>query len=423
MNDAPAEGFVARKAALSLLIGVFQDAISLSDQDRTLSRLAPPERAEALRLATDTLRNLIPADALIARFAQRRPPEPARTALRLGTVAIAGGAAAHGVVNALVSAIRTHPRGRRQTGLVNAVLRRVGEAASQEGLPDKAFRLPKTFRDPLVETYSRRRVEAMERVFRLRPPTDLTLRDPSQAATWAKRLEAQILPTGSLRLSGSRTISRLDGFETGDWWVQDAAAALPVLALGDVTGKTVLDLCAAPGGKTMQLAAAGADVTAIDAVPQRMTRVSENLERTRLQAKIVTADLTEWEPPAPADAILLDAPCSATGTVRRHPELPFIRPVPDPGLPQLQATLLSRAAGWLKPGGRLVFATCSLLPEEGEAHLTTATDAGLEPVEIRIPGTEPDWSPAPGTLRLTPEFWAKEGGMDGFFIAAFTRPA
>lgn len=408
---------------MQLLIGVFQDALSLAEQERVTARLAAPERAEALRLAADTLRNLAPADALIARFAQKRPQEPARTVLRLGAVAMTGGAAPHGVVNALVSAIRSYPRGRHQSGLVNAVLRKIGEVAGGDGLPDKAYRLPKTFRDPLVETYSRRRVEAMERIFRQRPPVDLTLRDPTKAKSWADRLGAVVLPTGSLRLTGASAISRLDGYESGDWWVQDAAAALPVKALGAVAGKSVLDLCAAPGGKTMQLAAAGAKVTAVDAASDRINRLNENLSRTGLSASVINADIADWTPPEPVDAILLDAPCSATGTVRRHPELPYIRPVADPRLPDLQRSLLARAATWLKPGGRLVFATCSLLREEGEDHLEALEQAGLTPALISFDGCEDCWSSAPGTLRLTPEIWASQGGMDGFFIAAFERPS
>jgi 16S rRNA (cytosine967-C5)-methyltransferase len=219
-------------------------------------------------------------------------------------------------------------------------------------------------------------------------------------------------------------VSTLPGYAEGHWWVQDAAAALAVPMLGDVRGLRVLDLCAAPGGKTLQLAAGGADVTALDISGPRMARVAENLARTGLAAQLVTADALHWEPDALFDAVLLDAPCSATGTIRRHPDLPFIKDGSEiPGLVTLQAHLLDRALTFLKPGGRLVYVTCSLLPDEGEAQLTAALQRhpDLRVIHPVLSGVPAGWTSPEGGLRLRPDYWADQGGMDGFFMACLTR--
>ena len=411
-------GVPARRAAMELLLGVFREGLSFSDQEARLAKLAPAERAAARRLAVETVRNLPGVDAMVGRFAKKKPPEPVRSALRLGVWEMAGeGAAAHGVVNALVSVLRKHPKGRHHAGMANAVLRQVGEVAA-EGLPKVAPVVAEPLGGALIEDYGAEKAAAMAAVFAQRPPLDITLKG-ADAGDWAARLGAELLPTGSLRLAaGGGAVSGLTGFEAGDWWVQDAAAAVPALALGPVEGLAVLDLCAAPGGKTMQLAARGADVTAVDASAARMMRLEQNLARTKLKAKSVVADLMDWAPEGPVDAILLDAPCSATGTLRRHPELPHIRDGFDPSLLETQAALLERAAGWLKPGGKLVYATCSLLPEEGEAHLDAAGHFGLELAPFEVPGLD---GATEGWMRLTPDIWAERGGMDGFFIAAFTK--
>ena len=205
--------------------------------------------------------------------------------------------------------------------------------------------------------------------------------------------------------------------------MQDAAAALPARLLAPDPGARVLDLCAAPGGKTAQLAAMGAAVTALDISGPRMGRVAENLQRLGLSAELIVTDALHWQPEAPFDAILLDAPCSASGTIRRHPDLPFAKDGSDLALlTALQSQLLDRALGWLKPGGRLVYATCSLLPEEGEHQLTAALSRhpGLRVLPASLPGLDPDWTTPQGALRLRPDYWADLGGMDGFFIVALT---
>jgi len=408
-----AEGVVARATAVAILDGVLGDGRMLSDFSG--DGLAPADRARALRLAETTLRHIEPADRLLDKHLRKSPPLTVRNTLRLAAVERALGAPAHGVVNAAVEITR---QGGKRTahlaGLVNAVLR-----ALPESLTLPVQKLPRWLRQPLVHGYGRDIVTAIEAVQALEPPLDLTLRPGFPAP------EGDLLPTGSLRLRSPGQISTLPGYAEGGWWVQDAAAALPARLLQPQPGERILDLCAAPGGKTLQLAAAGAQVTALDISASRMTRLQANLARTGLTAALVTADALHWQPDTPFDAILLDAPCSATGTLRRHPDLPFVKDGSDlPALTALQRDLIDRALAWLKPGGRLVFSTCSLLPEEGEAQLAAALarHPGLTVERPHIPGVDPTWWTPDGALRLRPDYWAEKGGMDGFFLARLRKP-
>ena len=253
---------------------------------------------------------------------------------------------------------------------------------------------------------------------------DLTLKDADQTADWAEALGAKVRPDGGLRLGDAKQVSALPGFADGAWWVQDASASLAARLLSPQPGARVLDLCAAPGGKTMQLAAAGAKVTALDVSEARMERVTENLARTGLKAECIVADALKWEPDAPFDSIVLDAPCSASGTLRRHPDLAFARDGSGvSALATLQATLLDRATSWLKPGGRLVFCTCSLFPEEGEEQATAVLQRqkSLSLVPATGDWLDTKWITREGTLRLRPDHWADTGGIDGFFVACFEK--
>jgi 16S rRNA (cytosine967-C5)-methyltransferase len=403
-----AEGLVAREMAVAILAGVLGEGRMLSDFDG--AGLAPADRARALRLAQAVLRQLEPADRVLDRQLRKAPPLHVRNVLRLAVVERSLGAPAHGVVNAAVEIVRLGRRTAHLAGLVNAVLRALPEAPLA-GLPPQ--RMPRWLRQPLVHAHGREVVSAIEAVQAGEPPLDLTLRPGFPAPG------GEVLPTGSLRLTGGGQVSALPGHDAGGWWVQDAAAALPARLLSPAPGERVLDLCAAPGGKTLQLAAAGARVTALDISAARMARVEANLARTGLAAEVVVADALDWSPEGPFDAILLDAPCSATGTIRRHPDLPFVKDGSEvAGLVALQARLLDRALGWLRPGGRLVFATCSLLPEEGEAQLAglLARHPGLVVERVDLPGVEPGWWTEAGALRLRPDHWADRGGMDGFFM-------
>ncbi len=409
-----AEGVKARATAAMILDGILGEGRML--EDVSAADLPPAERARALRLAATTLRHLEPADRLLDRHLRKAPPLAVRNVLRLAVVELAQGAPAHGVVNAAVEIMRQGKRTAHFAGLVNAVLRALPASGLFDGLPPQ--RLPRWLRQPLVHAYGREVVTAIEAVQAAEPPLDLTLRPGFPAP------EGEVLPTGSLRLVSPSQVSALPGYEAGGWWVQDAAAALPARLLDVRPGERVLDLCAAPGGKTLQLAATGAEVTAVDISAPRMARVEANLKRTGLTARTVVADALHWQPEAPFDAILLDAPCSATGTIRRHPDLPFVKDGSDlAGLTALQAQLLDRALGWLKPGGRLVFATCSLLPEEGEGQLATALERnpGLTVERPDLPGVAKDWWTPAGGLRLRPDYWSDKGGMDGFFMARLRR--
>lgn len=416
-----AEGLAARGAAVALLGSVLGDgrllAQALADPDGPLAKLSGAERARAQRLALAVMRQVEPIDRLLDQHIRKNPPRMVRDVLRLAVVELSSGGAAHGVVNSAVELVRRNRKTAAMSGLVNAVLRKIDPAALATAPVQK---LPRWLRQPLVHHYGRDVVAAIEQVQAAPPPVDLTYR------AGAELPEGTALPTGSLRLADAGQVSALAGYAAGGWWVQDAAAALAVQVLAPQAGENVLDLCAAPGGKTLQLAAAGANVTAVDVNPQRMARVHENLARTGLAAQVVVADALTWQPDQPFDAVLLDAPCSASGTIRRHPDLPFVKDGSDLAeLVALQAALIDRALALLRPQGRLVFCTCSLLPEEGEGQLAAllARHPDLRVEQPALTGTDPAWWTAGGGLRLRPDYWAEQGGMDGFFIARVVKTA
>lgn len=417
-------GLPARKAAVYLLDQVLGEGRLMSEllAGGALDRLPPEDRARAQRLANDTLRGLERADRLLQQHLSKYPPLTVRNALRLGTVELCQGGAAHGVVNAMVSIVSAHRRYGHLKGLTNAVLRKVAAAGPEAWAALRPPRLPKWLRGPLVDAWGAQAMQAMEAAHFAGAPLDITPR--GEAAAISTTLGAQLLPTGTLRMPEAGQVSAMPGFATGDWWIQDAAAALPVHVLAPRKGEDVLDLCAAPGGKTMQLAAAGAQVTAVDASAPRVARLKENLARVHLPAKVKTADARQIG--GSYDAVLLDAPCSATGTIRRHPDLPHAKDGSEFGeLIALQGELLDHAWSLVKPGGRLVFCTCSLLPDEGEVQVDEALERHPDMVVDRsaldLPGVSPEWITAEGGLRLRPDYWADIGGMDGFYIACLRK--
>ncbi len=425
MNEHPQ---AARQAALALIDAVTIDRQLLSEAlaAGTLDRLAPETRARAQRLATDVLRWADRADRMLKPFLMLKPPFAVRNILRLGTVEIwQNGEAAHGVVNACVDLAARLPKGPGFRGLVNAVLRRVSEErpGAWDRLPGP--RLPEWLRKPLIDAYGKPAVAAIETAHTMGAPLDLTPR--GDAAAVAVATGGDVLPTGSVRLSNAGQVTALAGYQEGAWWVQDAAAALPARILAAKPGEKVLDLCAAPGGKTMQLAAAGATVTALDSSASRMTRLGENLARTALAARVVIGDALEYAEGG-YDAVLLDAPCTATGTIRRHPDLTHAKDGSEAKtLAALQTAMIDHALGLLAPGGRLVFCTCSLLPAEGEEQLTAALtrhpDLTADRAALAVAGVDPGWITAEGGLRLRPDYWPERGGMDGFFVAVLRKRA
>ncbi|MGF6860121.1 16S rRNA (cytosine967-C5)-methyltransferase [Rhodobacteraceae bacterium MBR-64] len=418
-------GLAPRRAALSLLAAVMGEGRMLSDlrddAKGPLAALPPDERARAARLAAGVLRNIGRADRVLGPHLRRAPPTGIHNILRLALVEVfVDGAAPHGAVHSAVALARMEKGGEAFTGLVNAVLRKGVALAPDAWAALAAQKLPAWLRKPLVAEHGGAVVQAIEAAHGAGAPLDIT---PRRGSDPAGALNATILPTGSLRLPHPGQISRLPGYADGQWWVQDAATALAVPALAPQPGDRVLDLCAAPGGKTLQLADAGARVVAVDISDKRLIRLHENLARTGLAAEVVTADALTWGgAPATFDAVLLDAPCTATGTIRRHPDLPFVKDGSElHSLIPLQAALIDRALWHLRPGGRLVYCTCSLLHAEGEAQIEAALHRhrGLrvDASALALPGVDPAWIGANG-LRLRPDYWPDRGGMDGFFIAA-----
>ncbi|WP_323040266.1 RsmB/NOP family class I SAM-dependent RNA methyltransferase [Gemmobacter sp.] len=419
------DGLAARRAAVEMLLEVTGNgrllADILGDAHGPLAGLDGPDRARAQRLATATLRRIHPADLALAAHVQREPAPYVLAVLRLAVAELAERPQdAHGIVSDAVSLVRGHAKSGPASGFVNAVLRKI--AARPPVLETQ--RLPGWLRAPLVKRFGKVAVKGIEAAHLAGPMLDLTPKVPEEAAGWAERLGAELLPGGSLRMAPGVQVSALPGFDSGDWWVQDAAAAVPARVLAVQPGEHVLDMCAAPGGKTMQLAAAGAQVVALDASAQRMERVRENLARTGLSADLVVADALDWQTDQRFDAVLLDAPCSATGTIRRHPDLPFVKDAGDlAGLVALQSALIDRALALLKPGGRLVYCTCSLLPDEGEDQMAAALarHADLIRDQKAVTGWPGSWDAKGGGLRLRPDHWAERGGLDGFFIGAMRK--
>ncbi len=412
----------ARRSAIYLLDQILGEGRLLPEclAAGALDRLVPEDRARAQRLTIETLRGLERADRLLADHLRQTPALTVHNALRLGTVELCQGEAAHGVVNSMVEIVGRSRKHGRLKGLVNAVLRKIAADGPDAWPKMRVPRLPDWLRDPLIMAWGDDAVKGMEQAHFNGAPLDVTLKPGAEAPG------GEALPTGSVRLQDAGQVSALPGYKRGNWWVQDAAAALPVRVLAPKAGEKVLDLCAAPGGKTLQLAVVGAEVTALDISETRLERVRENLKRTGLKAKVIAGDALDHQ--GQYDAILLDAPCSATGTIRRHPDLPFAKDGSEfGGLIELQARMLAHAWTLLKPGGRLVYCTCSLLPDEGEVQIEEALDQypdmQIDRAALEIAGVEPDWITEEGGLRLRPDFWPDKGSMDGFYIACLNKSA
>jgi len=390
---------------------------TLSDRDAGFARL----------LVLTTLRRLGSIDAVIDRFVAKRPVGKNRLGVQIMRIAgaelMALDGAPHAAVDTAVRLAKRLPETQRLSGMVNAVCRRMSDEGCRmfDAADAEAVDTPAWLWERLKDAYGEPTARAIAAAHRHGAPLDLM--PARDAGDWAARLHGTLTPVGTVRRSGG-AVAGLEGYGEGAWWVQDAAATLPARMLGDVAGRRVLDLCAAPGGKTMQLAAMGAEVTALDISKPRMRRMRENLLRTRTGVKVVIADALDWNPEGEFDAILLDAPCSATGTIRRHPDLPHLKTgAVLSSLVPLQDALLARAWQWLAPGGALVYATCSLLPEEGEARvasfLGSHPDARLDPVGPDS-GIPPEMV-SEGALRSLPSHWPDIGGLDGFYAARLVR--
>lgn len=327
----------------------------------------------------------------------------------------------YAAIDTTVELVKTN-RSPKHAGLVNAVLKKVMRLREATPATSPLMNLPEWMQKTLIADYGHETAEAICTASILEAPLDLTL----VPGTSFPETDATILPNGTVRLKEHGAVPQLDGFSEGTWWVQDAAASLPAKLLGDIKGKTVLDLCAAPGGKTMQLAAAGAHVIAVDRAESRLKRVEENLQRTKLSATCIAADAKTFKPDVNVDCILLDAPCSATGTLRRNPDVAFHRtPEEILKLSTLQTALLAHASSLLKPGGKLVYCVCSLLKAEGEdiatAFLSKNTDFQVVRPDSQALGIPEEWIAEDGSLRTLPHYWQDQGGMDGFFMICLQK--
>jgi 16S rRNA (cytosine967-C5)-methyltransferase len=403
-------GYPARKAALRLLDAVLHrgETLDVAAHGALQGLRSGPDKALARALAGEVLRWLTDLDALIdSATRQILPPDAkARSVLRL---MLAGwlrlDTPPHAVIATGLPLLSGGPR-RLAHGVFSALVRQDAKLPATPSLPGE-----------VIARWGKR-AGAIAAGLGVPPPLDLTLRDPATTADWAERLGGTSLAPGHVRLARGTAVENLEGFSEGAWWVQDLAASLPARLLGAGEGRRALDLCAAPGGKTLQLAAAGWQVTAVELSAKRARRIEENLARTGLSAEVVIADALQWQPAEPFDAVLLDAPCTATGTCRRHPDvLHRIGPRQIAEMVELQARLLDRATSWLKPGGRLVYAVCSLEQDEGAAQMARVTLTPDPVVADELPaGIAPDFH---GRVQTDPAMLAEAGGIDGFFIARF----
>jgi len=431
-------GVAARNAASRLLDAVLRGTpldqlLDPATGEPSFRQLPPRERALARAIVATALRRRGQILAVLSRLMARGlPPRSGRLAAILETAAaqiLFLDVPAYAAVSTAMEDAEADRHARHFKPLANAVLRRLAREREALLAADDAgsVNTPDWLRQRWIAAYGEATVAKVAAAHLLEPSLDLTVKSDPQG--WAERLGGTVVPNDTVRLVASGPIEALPGYAEGAWWVQNAAAAIPCRLLGDVTGRRVADLCAAPGGKTAALAQAGARVTAVDISRKRLKRVAANLARLKLAAETVAADVLTWTPPQPFDAVLLDAPCTATGTIRRHPDIPWLkRPEDIATLASLQARLIERAIAMLAPGGILVYCTCSLEPEEGEAHFARlAGNPALQPLPVapaELGGLAEAVTPAGAVRTLPSHLPAAEprlGGLDGFFIMRFLK--
>jgi 16S rRNA (cytosine967-C5)-methyltransferase len=424
-------GLGVRRIAVDILEDVLRHRRPLDDHfdgehvHPGLPVLGERDRALVRKLVATALRRLGTLRRLLATVLDRGPPDDAP---RLEMILLVGAAQIlwldvpdHAAVDLAVRLAQKDRRAGRYAGLVNAVLRRIARERASFAVAEAGLDTPDWLFARWSRTYGPTVARAIAETLSTEPPLDLTVKSDPQ--DWARRLGGRALPTGTVRLIAHGPVSRLRGYAEGAWWVQDAAASLPARLLGDVRGLRVADLCAAPGGKTAQLAMAGARVTAIDRSARRLTRLKDNLARLNLAAELIAADACEWQG-GPFDAVLVDAPCSATGTIRRHPDIPHLKRDQDiAGLAAVQRALLDRAVALTRPGGTIVYCSCSLEPEEGEAQIAALMERQpcirRSPITAAEVGGRDEFVTAAGDLRTLPchlpDPEPRMAGLDGFY--------
>lgn len=433
-------GLAARRIAADILDGVLHKHRTLDDQldgsgaHPALKTLSDRDRALMRRLVATILRRLGTLGHLLSRLLDRGVPTDApraQSALLIGAAQILWmDVPDHAAVDLSVRLVQSDRRAAKYAGLVNAVLRRCAREGKSliDDVKDQALDLPPWLFARWSTHYGEATAKQMAAAIGHEPSLDLTVK--SDAAQWASRLHGEILPTGTVRTQLQGSVTMLPGFSEGQWWVQDAAAALPARLFGDIERKQIADLCAAPGGKTAQLVQSGAEVTALDRSPARVARLRDNLARLKLEAEAVVADAVEWKTDRAFDGILVDAPCTSTGTIRRHPDVAWLRQEADMApLAALQKRLLQKSVALLKPGGTLIYCTCSLEPEEGERAVAAllASESGLRrvPVEAGEVAGLSEIITADGDLRTLPCHLPHEdprlAGLDGFYAARLVK--
>ena len=425
-SAVPSDGLAAREAALALAAAALDHRGGLDEamERAPFNQLELRDRALARMIAMTLLRRLGAIDRRLAPRLRKAPPEPVMMLLRLGaTQALYMETPVFAAVDTTVRLADRDKATRAFMGLINAVLRGLLRDRAEQSDDVEAL-APAWLFARWRAAYGAEAARSIAAQIAEEPATDLSVRQFSDVEALSMALGAETLPGGTLRVRQRGDVAGWEGYSDGRWWVQDAAAAIPARLLGVGTGETVLDACAAPGGKTLQFAAAGARVTALDRSGPRLRRLSQALERTGLVAEVVVAELSAWADQRRFDAVLLDAPCSATGTFRRHPDVLWgSRPGDIAKLAEVQARLLDAAAARVAVGGRLVYCVCSLEPEEGEAQvegfLNRHPDFQVSPIAAGEDGAPEGSVTASGLLRILPP--QRPGGLDGFFAARLSR--
>jgi 16S rRNA (cytosine967-C5)-methyltransferase len=428
-DEAADIGVEARLAAGVLLNAALEGrgGLDAALSFREVAALPGPDRAFARAVAMAALRRLGEIDQILDRRLQKAPPLAVRTILRVALAqTLVLETPAFAAVSTAVKLAERDPKTRPYKNLVNAVLRGIDREGP--GVTTATANLPDWIAARWRAAYGEAGLAALALAAREEPPTDLSLRPGADSAAVADAVDGEVLPGGTVRTGRRGEVAGWPGFEDGTWWVQDAAAAVPARLLAPQSGESVIDLCAAPGGKTLQLAASGASVAALDRSDKRLDRLRANLDRTGLSAEIVAVPAEDWDDARTFDAVLLDAPCTATGTFRRNPEvLRATRPADVAKLADVQHRLLDAAAGRVRPGGRLVYCVCSMEREEGEtqiiAFLRRNPAFKTAPADPAAVGAPAEALTAEGWLRILPSMWTEHGGLDGFFVARLDRVA